>query len=329
MSGPFDHASRPPDHWNVVSVSGGKDSQACAAVALETMPQEAVELVFADTGIEHEATMDHLDRLEAAWGRPIRRVKRDLSRALAQRRETLPALWTAKGVPAQRIDRALAALHPTGIPFIDLCLLKGRFPSFRGQFCTGVLKHEPLRAVHSERIAQGWWVWSWQGVRTEEGRRCSMLPEWEDVDDCLGIWRPILRWSARDVFEAARAAGLPVNPLYKQGMARVGCMPCVNACKSEIAEIARRFPEVVDRVREWEALVSEASRRGASTWFHKSLGPGDAPREALARNEGIDSVAAWAATSRGGRQRDWLRAPLPGGARVAPGECASRYGLCE
>lgn len=47
---------------NIISISGGKDSTATAllAVAMET---ENMQLVFADTGHEHQATYDYVDYL--------------------------------------------------------------------------------------------------------------------------------------------------------------------------------------------------------------------------------------------------------------------------
>ena len=90
---------------------------------------------------------------------------------------------------------------------------------------------------------------------------------------------------------------------------------------AEIAEIARRFPEHVERIAAWEQLVSGASKRGASTFFHKIGRPGTT-REQFEANR-VESVVAWARTTRGGRQFDLLEALAPSAG------CASSYGLCE
>jgi 3'-phosphoadenosine 5'-phosphosulfate sulfotransferase (PAPS reductase)/FAD synthetase len=52
-----------------------------------------------------------------------------------------------------------------------------------------------------------------------------------------------------------------LNPLYFLGMSRVGCMPCINCRKDELLEISKRFPKYIDIKREWESLVSMASKR--------------------------------------------------------------------
>src|SRR5579884_608825 len=68
-------ASRPPcKSMHVVSISGGKDSQATAIICLRNHPDDDIHLVFCDTGNEHELTYAHLDYLEGVFGRKIRRL---------------------------------------------------------------------------------------------------------------------------------------------------------------------------------------------------------------------------------------------------------------
>lgn len=138
-----------------------------------------------------------------------------------------------------------------------------------------------------------------------------------------GLYRPLLKWSATDAIEACRAQSLPINPLYSRGMSRVGCMPCVMSNKFEIRQIALRFPEVSDRIREWETMVGAVSRRGVSTLLHhvkKYDNPHDT--EEIRSKENIDAQVAWSMTSRGGTQFDLF-------ATLDPPACESNYGLCE
>ena len=310
---------------HVVSVSGGKDSTATLGVALATRDHARVRLVFADTGFEHEETLAQIDALESACGIAVETVRADLGPAMAAKRERLPELWGPDGVPEARIARAQEMLHPTGYPFLDLALLKGRFPSKKARFCTEVLKVLPLQRYHVDLAEAGWWVWSWQGIRADESRSRAHLPEWEDVEEGIGVYRPILRWPAEATFEAAEAAGLPVNALYRQGMERVGCNPCIYARKSELAEIAARWPERVEQLREWERWVSEGSKRGASTFFHRLEHEDGADRDAIWARENVDAQIDWARTARGGRQYALDRTV---GAGREPG-CRAQWGLCE
>lgn len=325
---------------HVVSISGGKDSTATLLLALEQHGEDRVTAVMADTGNEHETTIEYaLDYLPAALGIQVHVVRADFSDEFTTKRRNLARI--AAGEPesavygnrkfmyawtAEAAARALELLHPTGVPFLDLCLVRGGFPSLKRQYCTEYLKTKPLTEYAIDIIDGGESVWSWQGVRIEEsGSRRKRLQgcgacvkSFEEVGGGLYTYRPILRWTAADVFEAHRSAGVEPNPLYRQGMSRVGCMPCINASKGEIAEIARRFPEHIERIAEWERLVSHVTRpRSPVSFFH--LGT----QRHIGQASTIHSVVEWSRTSRGGRQFDLL-ADL-----TEPTVCSSAYGLCE
>lgn len=317
---------------NVVSVSGGKDSTATALLAIER-GAENLTFVFADTGHEHPQTYEFIGYLDGVLrgrcGVGITRVKADFAAAIQRKRDRVAGAWRDDGVPEEQVERALAILQPTGIPMLDLCLWKGRFPSTRARFCTEQLKHIPIQEqVIEPLIGKYRAIISWQGVRAEESEARRNLPErdaefgqWEPELEGLLIYRPILQWSAAEVFDYHRAQGVLWNPLYEQGMGRVGCMPCIHARKDEVREIAKRFPAEFERLAEWEDLVAGASKRGLATWFAADKTPGDGDTRSNAK-----AVRRWALTGRGGRQFDLLHA-----VEAAAGNhgCASVYGLCE
>src|SRR5688572_11584433 len=112
----------------VVSVSGGKDSTATALLALATYGRTNCRFVFADPGNEHEITLDYIHTYLPIVLGPIETVRADFSHDIARKREYVEKVWPAKGVPDEIVRRALSVLHPTGVPFLDLCLWKGRFP---------------------------------------------------------------------------------------------------------------------------------------------------------------------------------------------------------
>ena len=128
---------------NIVSVSGGKDSTATLLLAIE-QEVDNLQAVFADTGHEHPTTYEYVDYLEKAVGVPIRRVRGSFHARIANKREVIMRKWTKDGVPQEHIDRALELLVPTGNPFLDLCIWKGRFPSTRRRFCSEELKVLPI-----------------------------------------------------------------------------------------------------------------------------------------------------------------------------------------
>ena len=301
----------------VASVSGGKDSQATATLLLERHAGEAVRLVFADTGNEHDLTYLHLDYLRGVFAQPIAVVRADFTAEIARKRSYCLEEWPAKGVPRDVCERAAAVLVPTGNPYLDLCLWKGSFPSRKAQFCTQELKRRPLDRYMLDLMAEGHEVESWQGVRRDESEHRKNAAAREHSAEGWWIERPIASWTAQQVVDFVIGRGQRLNPLYSRNFTRVGCAPCINECKQGVAEWARQFPAVIVRLRQWERLVGLASKRGAASFF-------PAPEDGRAERQGrtIDEYVDWAKTTRGGVQYDLMKSG------DAPG-CQSSYGLCE
>jgi 3'-phosphoadenosine 5'-phosphosulfate sulfotransferase (PAPS reductase)/FAD synthetase len=304
----------------LVSMSGGKDSTACLLLALERHPKDEVRAVYADTGNEHELVDGYIAYLEKQTGISVHKIRPDFTDWWWRRRDYVRDQWPEKGVPADIVARVLAVMEkgPTGNPYLDLCILKGRFPSRRAQFCTQFLKTEPLTEYALQLIDTHGAVESWQGVRAQESPSRAKLPEREDKGGGYTIYRPILHWTADEVFAYHRERGIEPNPLYKLGMNRVGCMPCINQNKDGMLEISKRFPQHIDRIAEWETLVSEASKRGNSTFI---TAPGE--NDTAWERGNIRAVIQWSQTKRGGRLIDWIRQT------DEPEACSSSYGLCE
>lgn len=308
---------------HVLSYSGGKDSTAMYLLAMEIgfdfLP------IFADTGNEHDETLEYTRLLPERTGGPeIRWVKADFTADIERKRRFIAEKWPKHGVPQKFIERALAVLQPTGIPFLDLCMWKGRFPSTKARFCSEELKHHPIfYQVIDPLMEAGHEVISWQGVRADESENRSKLDPFEEKGGGLYVWRPLLRWTWQDVFDMHARHGIEPNPLYRLGMGRVGCMPCIHARKAEIREISERFPEHVDRIEEWERIVGECSKHGLSSFFPHNKTPGEHVGKKEIQMPGIREVVEWSKTTRGGRQYGLLEAM-----EDAP-QCSSLYGLCE
>ena len=354
---------------HIVNISGGKDSTACYLLAMER--GRPFRAIMADVGSnENEITRDYAERLAERTGGPqVEFVRADFTRELAGKRRFVETKWRDLGVPEATIERALAVLHPTGDPFVDLTLWKGRFPSRKAQFCTEFLKARAIEdgvvepALRLGRLVQ------WLGIRRDESLNRRDAPMFQRVrregrHDML-FYRPIIHWTAEDTFALAKRHGLPPNPLYLLGARRVGCWPCINSGKEDLIAVQRVDGTALPRLLEWEALVKDASKRGAATFFASDVTPqGAALAQRLKRRAHVwmaafrpdlhpgskeyqraykarmsetsagapwpnsDDVFAWAKTERGGRQvslETWARDQDPDEGL----SCSSHYGLCE
>ncbi|KAB2801653.1 phosphoadenosine phosphosulfate reductase family protein [Brucella anthropi] len=310
---------------HVVSVSGGKDSTATYLRAMERgLPFVPV---FADTGNEHDWTYDFVRELRGKTGGPaIIWVKADFTERLAKKRDYIARHWPSEGISQALVDRACSLLHPTGNPFLDLCLWKTRFPSAKTRFCTDELKIVPIFGLQRPLLESGFAIVSWQGVRAEESIARSELPRLQRMnpvpyslpasvrkagaDWTAYAYRPLIDWTTADVFAFHVRHGIAWNPLYDHGMNRVGCMPCIMCKKDEMRAIAQRFPDHIDRIAEWEAIVSDVSKRGNSTFFNVCDDPtlaeewGNPNFDWSLDRVGIRARVEWSKTSRGGRQYD-------------------------
>lgn len=269
---------------NVVAMSGGKDSTALWLWAKRTGLNPVA--VYGDTLFEWEGHYAHLDLLEARIG-PIRRR------------------------PAK--DSFLAATER-----------KGTFPSRVRKWCTDELKIQPFRVeLDLIRAETGDDVQVLVGVRAEESAVRATYKEREHSDeyDC-DVWRPILDWTLEQVAAEHHLAAIPFHPLYHLGAERVGCFPCVNAGKAELALVASIQPSRIDEIREVERRIGQTMftedvraaklKRIAQGVPEEEAGPSVRPLP-------IDQVVEWANTARGGRQILLFQPPTG---------CV-RWGLCD
>jgi 3'-phosphoadenosine 5'-phosphosulfate sulfotransferase (PAPS reductase)/FAD synthetase len=287
------------DTKRIVGFSGGADSQACALWVRQRFPAEDIVLLNTEAGKnEHPLTVEFVEWYSENVF-PVT-VVTPLIKGLGGR-------GTKPGKCKERRDEFD---DNDELTFDRLAYIKGRFPSHNAQFCTEHLKLAPQRRWCQENLA-GIDFERYTGVRRDESERRKDRPEreWDDYFDCY-LNHPLVEWSKDQVFDFLAQAGEEINPLYRMGFGRVGCAPCINSGKEDINNWAIRFPEMIDKVREWERSVGR-------TFF--------APCVPGLEINWVDEVVAWAKTSRGGRQ---FFLPMVE-AVVAAGSCSSKYRLCE
>jgi 3'-phosphoadenosine 5'-phosphosulfate sulfotransferase (PAPS reductase)/FAD synthetase len=243
----------------IVSFSGGKDSLACLIWAVNKYGNKNIEAVFCDTGWEHELTYKHIDEV------------------------------------VKKLDVKLITLRSKKYNgFVDLAVQKKRMPSVKARFCTTELKVIPMidyilsqtehlqiiqgiRAEESESRAKmkeecSYFKYYFQPYRTnKKGKpvfhtyRKKEVIEWRKkyADDIL---RPFFNETGTGIMKFILQNGLKPNPLYYQGMKRVGCFPCIMCGINEIKEIKQNHPEYLDRIK-------AAEKKSNSTFFRPDYIP--------------------------------------------------------
>ena len=87
------------------SISGGWDSDIMLDVIVKLDPEKKIKYVFFDTGIEYEATKNHLDYLEQKYGITIERVRSKVPVPLAVRRHGVPFLSKLVSIYLGRLQK--------------------------------------------------------------------------------------------------------------------------------------------------------------------------------------------------------------------------------
>lgn len=275
----------------IASVSGGKDSTALICALREA--EIPARYVFADTGWEAAETYEYLDTLRRTLG------------------ITIDVVRSERGT------------------FLEIATQKAGFPWRAGRWCTDELKRKPLRAYHT-RVSEecDTETVSAVGIRAEESAARAAMAEWEFDPRWDGyVWRPLLRWTEREVYEIHHRHGVPINPLYKRGHNRVGCYPCVLADKQEVALVAKNSPDRINLIemKEQEFTLERHRRNqnGEGDFKHTEATFFQAKRPGQILT--IRDAVAWARTDRGGRQLPlWENEPSGGCMRLGLSEHPSR-----
>lgn len=185
---------------------------------------------------------------------------------------------------------------------------KRRFPGAKSRFCTQFLKIFPTRYyIDTLQALLGCDVVMHSGVRAAESDSRAKLIQREDVRPGVVEYRPLLKWKIGDVWAIHARHGVEPNPLYKAGAKRVGCLPCIMSRKAEIANIARNWPEQIDRIRaeEENSINWRLSKTSGDLRYQAFFCSGKVPRRFRTKKvrsaDGketmvctVDDVVAWA-----------------------------------
>ena len=203
---------------HIVGFSGGIDSQACALWVRQRFPAEDIILLNSNAGgNESPITEQFIEE----YSRTVFPVTKAIG--------IVADMWKTEGFAE---TKGLCGTDP--LTFTDMVKIKGRPPSRKAQFCTEKLKLVPQRRWVDENVSDDYERYT--GVRRDESeaRKDTPFREWDSYFDCY-VNHPIADWPKQRCFDFVREAGEKVNPLYALGFGRVGCAPCINSGKDDIA----------------------------------------------------------------------------------------------
>lgn len=198
----------------LASFSGGKDSQVVLDLCTRAIPPQDFEVIYSDTGYELPPSLS---------------MYQDIT-------EYYQALYP-------ELKFSVAKNHASVLSYWD----KIGTPSDTHRWCCAVMKTAPLyRMLKTEDNKQAR-VLTFDGVRAEESTRRSgynRIGKGVKHDTVINA-RPILFWNTTEIFLYLFKYDLPINPAYRQGMTRVGCLICpfANEWNEQIANA--RYKEQV------------------------------------------------------------------------------------
>lgn len=85
------------------------------------------------------------------------------------------------------------------------------------------------------------------------------------------VCNPIVDWEDRDVWDYIQAEHIPINPLYRCGFSRVGCIGCPMASKARKREF-RRYPRYKTMyIRSFDRMIAERRRRNLPLGWNSGM----------------------------------------------------------
>ena len=231
----------------VITYSGGKDSDVLLRLAINSgIPFEALHSLTTADAPETVYHVRKTFRLLEEKGIPTKvdcHVQPDGSRL------TMWNLIPKKMVPPTRLMRYCCAVLKEGGG-------KGRF------IATGVRWAESVKRKNSRGLIEV--------SPSDKNKRLILMADNDETrmqfENCRmkgkRVVNPIVGWPTADVWDYVTAEHIPMNPLYRCGFCRVGCIGCPMAGKHRKMEFAR-YPKIkLAYIRAFDRMLEERHRRG-------------------------------------------------------------------
>lgn len=232
----------------LASFSGGKDSQVALDLCTRAIPPSDFQVVYSDTGYELPSSLNLYKNVQEHYG---------------------------KKFPDLRFSTA--ANHTPVLDYWD----KIGTPTDTHRWCCSIMKTAPLyRTFKLPGTNQQGKVLTFDGVRAEESqRRQNYMRIGKGKHTNVFNAHPILNWNTSEIFMYLFKYNLPINPAYRFGKARVGCLVCPFSSAWDDMIAQKYYPEelkpFIGRLTSWAKTTgvkdTETYLRERK-WKIKSLG---------------------------------------------------------
>lgn len=215
----------------IASFSGGKDSQVVLDLCTRAIPPTDFEVIYSDTGYELPPSLRLYEEVKEYY------------------KQKFPAL------------RFLTARnHESVLNYWD----KIGTPSDTHRWCCSVMKTAPLYRMLKVDGNKQAHVLAFDGVRAEEStKRDSYQRIGKGKHTFVYNAHPILRWNTIEIFLYLFRYKLPINPAYRVGKARVGCLICPFSTGWDDMVVNRCYPKdlapFVEKLQKYSAQVKIAN----------------------------------------------------------------------
>ncbi len=217
----------------LASFSGGKDSQVVLDLCTRAIPPENFEVIYSDTGYELPPSLQLYKEIADHY----QQIYPKLKFSVARNHASVLSYWDRIGTPSDT--------H---------------------RWCCAVMKTGPLYRMLKTEDGRQAKVLTFDGVRAEESTRRSRyerIGKGVKHGTVINV-SPILYWNTVEIFLYLFKYDLPINPAYRQGMTRVGCLVCPFSS-------------------EWNDMIS-------NTHYHEQVKPFLERIEKITKSSGVQDV---------------------------------------